>query len=372
MTSALQQLDKDVRREYERAIGLAPDLVGSEVKVEDFLRVEKRDPFLAALRIARYWKSRKNAFGEHRWLLPMSLTGTGALSKEDVQLLQQGSMVALPRASGGVLLLIDFSKWTLPWGAWAVRTLFYLSSVCAVEASKGFTILHVVNSGRWPDTNFECWSDWQSILLTCMPLPNSLSLFKVVVAQAYEEHKQELLDFMSFKLTRLSEFGFGRKVEHIAARSMHGTLLQLERYGLERELIPFCLGGTYDYSKHTEWVQMKIIEENDEPSSGPCTQSTPHPSWGVLVGKIPPPSSPAASATQEGKDPSPDAACPIRKLKKREDLEYHHRMYRLSNEILRTDNRRLESLLAQARLLVATFSADSVQMNTEDDDTFFQ
>lgn len=52
----------------------------------------------AARRMVSYWKERKAAFGDERAFLPMNLvSGHGALSPEDVNTLQAGHWLHLPR-----------------------------------------------------------------------------------------------------------------------------------------------------------------------------------------------------------------------------------------------------------------------------------
>lgn len=71
---AILTLDKKERRAYQTAMDVFPDLVRRESKVMDFLRTENFGIQKAALRLVRYWKWRKEIFGE-RWLLPMTQTG---------------------------------------------------------------------------------------------------------------------------------------------------------------------------------------------------------------------------------------------------------------------------------------------------------
>ena len=73
---ALRHLDHNARREYAEAVWFAPDLVAKESRVQDFLLAEENDPVRAAVRLALYWKVRKQAFGE-RWLLPMNQVSHG-------------------------------------------------------------------------------------------------------------------------------------------------------------------------------------------------------------------------------------------------------------------------------------------------------
>ena len=84
-----QALDADTAREYRSAAELAPELVDTESRPWDFIRFEKYDLPRAARRRALYWKCRKYIF-ESRWLLPMTQTGTGALTSQEVEILRSG------------------------------------------------------------------------------------------------------------------------------------------------------------------------------------------------------------------------------------------------------------------------------------------
>ena len=65
--TALKQLDKDVRRDFDQAFEVAPELVLKESRFIDFLRIDEFDTHKAAVRLAMYWKNRKILFAE-RWV----------------------------------------------------------------------------------------------------------------------------------------------------------------------------------------------------------------------------------------------------------------------------------------------------------------
>jgi hypothetical protein len=68
------------------------------------------DPLAAARRLANYWKLRKQVFQE-RAFLPMDVSGHGALTADDVRILQTGYCINLPRdAQGRCVLYADNSK----------------------------------------------------------------------------------------------------------------------------------------------------------------------------------------------------------------------------------------------------------------------
>lgn len=78
-------MDSDLTEEYQRALEVIPERVQSEAKVSDFLRAEKNDPRKAAIRLAKYWKTRKWFFGD-RWLLPMNQVRSSHLVASDAGL----------------------------------------------------------------------------------------------------------------------------------------------------------------------------------------------------------------------------------------------------------------------------------------------
>jgi hypothetical protein len=79
------------KREYLRAVELAPELVRTESDPLRFLRCDNYDAWAAALRLTMYWKMRCKLFGD-RAFLPMTQTGEGALTNQDVERLREGAM----------------------------------------------------------------------------------------------------------------------------------------------------------------------------------------------------------------------------------------------------------------------------------------
>lgn len=194
----------------------------------------------------------------------------------------------------------------------------------------------------------------------------------VIVAQAYEEYKQPLMEYLGYKMTCWVQAKLQRSVSRVAGNSVQETLDQLEQqYGLERDLLPQSLGGNYDYSKLDEWIRMRLSVEYvmhcaplpqsmDLKQSARCRHSTTRRSGSSSPGNTP-------SDNSSGGEQSPSSS-PVPKKKKRklsinediENLDYQVRMHRLSNEMLKGDNRRLESALAQARLIIAQQSANNI------------
>jgi hypothetical protein len=86
---AIALLDDNLKRCYNTARETVPDLVTTETDPRKFLQVSNGNVQKAAETIAFYWMYREHCFGE-RWLLPMTQTGTGCLSREDIEGLRSG------------------------------------------------------------------------------------------------------------------------------------------------------------------------------------------------------------------------------------------------------------------------------------------
>ena len=112
-------LDPALTTEYHRALEVIPEIVRKESRIEDFLRITKNNPQQAATRLAKYWKTRKEIFGE-RWLLPMTQSGSGALSQEDINILRSGFCKVVRSATHGTVYINDFSL--LPKGSTQMQT----------------------------------------------------------------------------------------------------------------------------------------------------------------------------------------------------------------------------------------------------------
>ena len=88
--AALEALEPDIRREYDEALQTVPHLVATETRILDYLRRDDMNPTAAAKRLSLHWKHRKTVYGEDRWLRPLTQTGHGVLTSEEVRVLRTG------------------------------------------------------------------------------------------------------------------------------------------------------------------------------------------------------------------------------------------------------------------------------------------
>lgn len=97
---AIGLLPTDQSCAYLLAQRRAPDLVAKESPENRFLATEDGDVAKAARRLASYWDSRVEFFGE-RAFLPLDRTGNGALDSFDIELFETFTLVNAPKDNLG-------------------------------------------------------------------------------------------------------------------------------------------------------------------------------------------------------------------------------------------------------------------------------
>ena len=401
----MRQLDRDVRREYEQAIALAPHLVREESPFLHFLQIEEFNPERAATRLAMYWKSRKDLFGE-RWLLPLTQTGNGALSIQDCEILRTGYAVLFKRPNQAPVLLSDMSRLPYHDARTVARIWYYLAHVYrddeSLRTGQGLYRLHVVTSSPRPPVNLD--QETMRAVLTSLPVRFN----GAVVLQSFEEGRERLIESLAFQQQRMVEFRSGTSTSILAGSSVAETILRAQQAGIQTDYIPNHMGGRYDYSAFHDWVRMRIsLEEIMNPtpirinevtvastqpaslegaltvstkptetddsqkaattvsvsSKGSLKQAPPKHAYAVGTASEGDKSD-AESRTSSSSRPSNRSNTPTGKSQKRLDfyqkrneniklLQNEVRVYEAKNEALRVDNRRLEELLVQARFFVS-------------------
>ena len=263
------QVDATDRREYNAAMEIVPELVRRESRAIDFWVTENGNVAAAALRLARYWKARKQVFAE-RWLLPMNQTGTGALNMVDIAMLRTGFLTVVPRPAEitenndsnknnnpGCIALYNEGKLSHSPQDGLLRCIFYLVYAHG-PIVQNTTFLHVVTSEKRPPLDLDPHR-WM-IQRTALPM----KVTKVLVAQSHEFGKEALIDFVAYQLWRATSYKSKYQLDRIAADSIQGTLQSLTSRGLPAQCLPHCLGGQYDQQrKVADWVRMRLSIEGD-------------------------------------------------------------------------------------------------------------
>jgi hypothetical protein len=98
---AMAGLPPETKGSYAEALRRNPHLVEAESNPDLYMAYDQHDPWRAALRVAAYWTTRAEIFGDDRAYRPLTLSGHGALSPEDVKLFHTGFLMILPNDRHG-------------------------------------------------------------------------------------------------------------------------------------------------------------------------------------------------------------------------------------------------------------------------------
>lgn len=347
-------MDSLERKEYDNAFDLVPELVVKESRYLDFLRIDRFDPYKAAKRMAAYWKNRKKVFGD-RWLLPLTQTGTGALSMEDVEELRKGALTVVSRPFPQCpLFVLDWSKspQKQPSPLCQVRVAYYFVMLYADEISRadGVEIATFVSSDRKQFMSFR-QDNWE-IVMNGLPA----RIKKYYIVQNHEEGRESYLDYATYRIFRTQQYNSSGRLplELIKGDSKEKVIQSLERRGVAREYVPFHFGGSLDSSNALDKFVRGRLSVEDAMSAARLRANMILPSSRmkamVQVKRGP-------TESQEDFARRRNAVYARRVYQRRQaeliGLQRQHDFMKMSNTQLEQDNLRLEDLLAQARSIVA-------------------
>lgn len=416
----MQQLDRDDRREYEQAVESNPRLVQDETPFLFFLQTEQFNLPLAAARLARYWKFRKDLFGKDRWLLRMTQTGNGALDMHDVEYLRSGFCLLLDRPGDSPpIILCDLSRVAVHDSYREARVAFYMAQAYRdlerLCTGDGMPIVHIVTSAPRPSI---C-PDPTCVRAITMCLPFRVN--GVIVIQSYEEGRQHLIDYLAYMQARLSHFRLGEPAPRsVAGQSVADTLRNAQQRGIPPGCLPVQLGGGYSYDSFQDWVRMRISleeimssapvranvvpqavaeaaaalpaqaakqegkeEETEEDTKvgttsvlqGNISESPAHQEF-PLPSESPPTAAAAAAAASPATTPTDTTLASSRRKSTSSPIDFYQRRnqnirmlqdqikeLQAQNEAIRRDNRQLESALGRARLMASLL--DNVNQQNE-------
>jgi hypothetical protein len=154
LEEALATIEDYEKEDYLKALEVAPRLVFLESDPTRFLLFTNFNTAAAARKLVMYWKRRHGVFGD-RAFLPLTLTGNGALSNEDIEFIKTGELVFLPNdADGRTVISVDHSRRVDHSLDKRLRSMFYYGQVIyenAVSQTDGFAILVISNDGKFMD-----------------------------------------------------------------------------------------------------------------------------------------------------------------------------------------------------------------------------
>lgn len=258
---ALIDVDRFEKREYLQALKKVPELVKKESPWDDFMWTEDQNVNRAALRLCRYWKARRFAFGEDRWLRPLDQTGSVALDAQDIEILRSGYFVIVVRPAGGIVGIMDMTRLPIK-GPFVspVRVIFYLTMLYAKEIRKGYYSIFIEKASPTPQFSLSS-NNWA---LYHVAFPVKIWQRKVFVVRAsFEAGREALVDYTTYQRQQSIRFVSKSNVARIMGNSLSETfqMLQEASGGVERQCLPRCIGGTFDYNLFFEWTRKRLSVE---------------------------------------------------------------------------------------------------------------
>lgn len=200
-----------------------------------------------------------------------------------------------------------------------------------------------------------------------------LRVKQLIVAQAYEPWKDALLDSLSYQVACAAGFKTQIHPNRIQGSSIKSVLKQLEAKGIMSHCLPPSHGGSYNYTAFGDWMQMRLsLEElmgsapiavNMRFGRQPLKRQRTHATASGSDSKDSVVLSPRYRREKAERDERKESSATLRRSldteivlpdnKPRPMTMVEQRVHlERKNRMLREDNRRLESLLEQARLLV--------------------
>jgi hypothetical protein len=245
-----------------------PDTVNKEADPIRFLRFENYNTWAAAQRLAAYWNTRKNVFGE-RAFLPMNQTGEGTLNSDDIALLNTGFVAFLPPDTNGcAVVCVNTSRRKNHSDDTRARVAFYTASVACendMTQQEGCVILSVLNAPNL-DQNLS-----RMVKFIFEAFPFKVHLNHIFHCPTHHPDKKRtylqsyfLNNVVPLALKVVGKFVGKQTIIHVS-NSTEELRQKLEVYGLAKESLPECMGGTWSYSQFPQWQDVRIRYEWDLP-----------------------------------------------------------------------------------------------------------
>ena len=270
MTKAMKRLPVESTQAFREAFDKAPHLVKTESPILKFLVISDHDCDAAARRLALHWQHRVTLF-EDKAFLPMNISGNGAMSPVDVELIRTGFVCVVPCQDGTQVVCFDRSR---------VPTSDKFDNKSKARAA--FYILHVASHGKQSQTVggsvIGIWrrgNDDRSLGLfkwisDFLRLGSGSSLFRARrIHIVGKTAKADTNTFMRSFLPRFNDiFGAEAAAQQIVVHMFSSDRVlvsELKLHGLDMQCIPTSIGGSWSYESLSTWVDQRISFEGQTP-----------------------------------------------------------------------------------------------------------
>ena len=260
-----------IKEAFLEASKRVPDLVARESKPERFLVCEDGNAERAARRLTSYWKYRKELFGD-RAFKPMLMTGTGALTDDDVETLTLGGAATLPSDLDGrpvfYLNRDRMNRDQMQQEMSRARCYFYLLNLgCMNDESqtKGIVVLSSVPNNRKVPISDSTFSKYGVAFGKIMPMKVAC-VHLLAVAGTYIL-RMLVNSLMAVALKMLGKY-VGHSIEVQTDSTKEDVFARLRSHRIPKRCVPEEYGGSWTY-KFKQWQHKQLkIEANDFMTEG--------------------------------------------------------------------------------------------------------
>ena len=261
--TSLTQLDECIERmpvqqtqAYLYAVRHVPHLVMTESDPVRFLRFFDFDADAAAKRLVLYWNRRVEVFGD-RAIRPMTMTSDGALSEDAKELFLTGTLVLLPEDNEGCsVLCFDPSRRLIHSPVARQQASFYMSQIVAeneVSQTKGLVVIAIAIDPKHDEIQQKC---------TRLFLKTNAIKIKAIHAFNPDTQTRGMLfqeGFVPFMMRAVAVLLLQDAPLRVhTAASKQEILADMKAFGISRQGLPRCLGGSWSYRQVGEWLNERI------------------------------------------------------------------------------------------------------------------
>lgn len=244
---------------FLRAMREAPSIVETESNPLHFLKVDNYNYWKAAERLVQHWSEREALFRE-RAHFPLTQTGNGALTSDDVMSLHTGTYSILPTSPGGQsVFFIDRGRTLANATAEArLRAAFYVLAFLAREEnsqSEGILAFSLMVSPRVTSLDHD-FAHRLYRLINTFPIKIHLHLLNCLPKAGKHALVQQVMT-AGFAFASMYFGGF----QVFTERSASDMLSRLMELGLTPDGVPVSVGGTWTYENFTRWCRERNTEE---------------------------------------------------------------------------------------------------------------
>lgn len=253
-------LPSELTADYLTAKRRAPELVDRESDPIKALIRNDWDPWASAERLCNYWRLRREIFqqageDEDRWLLPLDLSGKGALRQEEIRLLRSGAICLTTNERGRQVLIYDLKRAQGPTEFVSrARCVQYLQTHWATNVSRqeGYDLILCASSslGARPNKrNGELLREGNA----------SLSRLRhICIVHDVGDVRKMLVRYCGAFISRLVKRWKGVYPHMVCEDTQSATLSKLKEIGMDPSCIPEEYGGTWKFRDFCDTIEKQI------------------------------------------------------------------------------------------------------------------